>query len=79
MIAPNDCQNLRAGVQRSSGTITVTITARQVTTTCDTTRGGYGYRVTTSMAEGVYQLKVIHNFGGAQPAETVLDTQITVT
>lgn len=79
MIAPNDCQGLRGSVQLGSGTVTITITARQVTTSCDTTRGGYAYRLTTSINGGIYQLKVIHNFSGAQAAETVLDTPVTVT
>jgi hypothetical protein len=78
IVTPNDCQFLRRNVDISGTTITVQVTAFATITICGTTKGAYSYRiVASSVSEGSYTLRVVHQSGSGR--ETVVETSVTIT
>jgi hypothetical protein len=80
IVTPNTCQKLTPSFKVNGSALTITITASNQRTECPGGIGAYTYQFSI---EGIdaqrYDLKVVYDFSGQRPAQTVLQEEIIVT
>lgn len=80
MRTPNTCQKLTASVKITGNSFIVSITASNQRSPCDGGIGAYTYQFAIGdLDPRRYSLKVVYDYNGQKPAETVLEQDIVVT
>ena len=79
IIAPNTCQKITAGVKITGSSLTITITAANQRSDCPGGLGAYTYQFAIEdIDSGRYNLKVVYDYSGQRPAETVLQEDVVI-
>lgn len=79
IVAPNSCQKITAAVDIKGNSLTITLTAANQRNDCQAGIGAYTYQLAISeIPARRYTAKIVYDFSGQRPAQTVLEEEIIV-
>lgn len=78
IVTPDSCQTVSGNYRVQGNVLTLTVTSRG-RTQCGTSGGAYRYTMAVEgLDRGTYTVKVVYDWAGQQPSQTILEEELII-